>query len=262
MTIRNLYGKINDNRLNVGLFILPEQIRVQNIRRKYMKKFIIMVIAVAVIATLAMTGVSAEGRYVWNHSGEYANDPFNDSTRVGHDSPLEATIRFKTDVSFSKILFPMVWCTAHANVTVEVLKGEEVVASAEFEAFNESANSGDVANVELDFGKKLAAGEYTLRLSVPEGFYAFFAYGEGQLSEDYIEYERGHAMFGLYTEDAGEGFVTFATEVGGGDPDPSGGDDQPAVTPPPTGDAAVIATAVLAVAAAGAAVVLIRKKVR
>ena len=228
-----------------------------------MKKIIIMVLAVAVIATLAMTGVSAEGRYVWNHSGEYANDPFNDSTRVGHDSPLEATIRFKTDVSFSKILFPMVWCSPHANVTVEVLKGEEVVASAEFEAFNESANSGDVANVELDFGKKLAAGEYTLRLSVPEGFYAFFAYGEGQLSEDYIEYERGHAMFGLYTEDAGEGFVTFATEVGGGESNPpSGGDDQPGVTPPPTGDAAVIATAVLAVAAAGAAVVLIRKKVR
>ncbi len=230
-----------------------------------MKKFIIMVIAVAMIAALAMTSASAaEGRYVWNHTGD-ANlvDPFNDTTRVGHDSPLETTIRFKTDVSFSKILFPMVWCAPHSNVTVEVLKGEEVVASAEFEAFNESANSGDVANVELDFGKKLAAGEYTLRLSVPEGFYAFFAYGDGQLSEDYIEYEHGHAMFGLYTEDAGEGFVTFATEVGGGESNPpSGGDDQPAVTPPPTGDAAVIATAVLAVAAAGAAVVLIRKKVR
>lgn len=229
-----------------------------------MKKFIIMVIAVAMIAALAMTSVSAEGRYVWNHTGDpNTADPFNDTTRVGYDSPLEATIRFKTDVSFSKILFPMVWCAPHSNVTVEVLKGEEVVASAEFEAFNESANSGDVANVELDFGKKLAAGEYTLRLSVPEGFYAFFAYGDGQLSEDYIEYERGHAMFGLYTEDAGEGFVTFATEVGGGESNPpSGGDDQPSVTPPPTGDAAVIATAVLAAAAAGAAVVLIRKKVR
>ena len=227
-----------------------------------MKKIIIMVLAVAVIATLAMTGASAEGRYVWNHTGD-ANtaDPFNDTTRVGHDSPLDATIRFKTDVSFSKILFPMVWCAPHSNVTVEVLKGEEVVASAEFEAFNESTNTGDVANVELDFGKKLAAGEYTLRLSVEEGFYAFFAYGAGQLSEDYIEYERGHAMFGLYTEDAGEGFVTFATEVGGGDPAPSGGDDQPAVTPPPTSDAAVAAAAALAVVAAGAAIVLIKKKV-
>ena len=221
-----------------------------------MKKVLIMVLAVALIAVLAMPGVSAaEGRYVWNHTGD-ANtaDPFNDTTRVGHDSPLDATIRFKTDVSFSKIFFPMVWCMAHSNVTVEVLKGEEVVASAEFEAFNETNGSGDVGNIKLDFGKKLAAGEYTLRLSVEEGFYAFFAYGDGQLSEDYIEYERGHAMFGLYTEDEGNGFVTFATEVSGGDT--TGGD----VTPPPTADAAVIAIA--AVACIALAGVVVAKKVR
>lgn len=229
-----------------------------------MKKIIIMVLAVAVIATLAMTGVSAEGRYVWNHTGDVnLADPFNDTTRVGHDSPLETTIRFKSDVSFSKILFPQIWATAHANVTIEMISGETVVASSEFEMFNESNGSGDLPNIEVDFGKALSAGEYTMRISVPEGFYAFFAYGADPLSDEYLEYENGHAMFGLYTEDAGEGFVTFATEVGGGESNPpSGGDDQPAVTPPPTGDAAVIATAVLAVAAAGAAVVLIRKKVR
>ena len=220
-----------------------------------------MVLAVALIAVLAMPGVSAaEGRYVWNHTGD-ANtaNPFDDTTRVGFDSPLDATIRFKTDVSYSKIFFPMVWAFAHAEIKFEIFKGDTAVYTGTYTFFNESANSGDVANVELDFGKKLAPGEYTLKITAPDADnYAFFCYGEDQLSEDYIEFERGHAYFGLYTEDEGNGFVTFATEVdenAGGD-DTTGGD----VTPPPTADAAVIAIA--AVACIALAGVVVAKKVR
>ena len=196
---------------------------------------------------------AAEPRYVWNHTGEVNGaDPFNDTTRVGHDSAQTATIRFKTDVKFSKILFPMIWATPHANVTVELLSNGTSVYSGTTELFNESAGSGDVANVEFDIGKKLPAGEYTMVLSAPEGFYAFFAYGADPLSADYIEFERGHVMFGLYTEDSGNGFVTFATEVNNND------DEQQ--TNPGTSDAAVIAIAAVAcIALAGA---VIAKKVR
>ena len=226
-----------------------------NKRRKYMKKIIIMMLAVAMIAIIAVTSVSAaDGHYVWNHPGEgsYADDPFNDSTRVGHDSPLETTIRIKSDVSFSKILFPKIWATAHAVVKIEMISGETVVATKEFEMYNEQTGSGDVPDIEVDFGKALSAGEYTMAISVPEGFYAFFAYAADPLSDEYIEYENGHAVFGLYTTDNGEGFVTFATEV----------NETEEVDPPPTGDAAIVATAVLAVAAIGASVVLVKKKVR
>ncbi len=184
-----------------------------------MKKIIIMMLAVAMIAIVAVTSVSAaEGHYVWNHPGDgsYTDDPFNESTRVGHDSPLETTIRFKTDVSFSKIMFPKIWATAHAVVKIEMYSGETVVATKEFEMYNEEVGSGDVPNVEVDFGKALSAGEYTMVISVPEGFYAFFAYAADPLSDEYIEYGNGHALFGLYTTDEGQGFVTFATEVGGG----------------------------------------------
>ena len=216
-----------------------------------MKKIITLIVAVAMIAAVAAIGANAaDGRYVWNHAGEVNGaDPFTDTTRVGHDSPLEATIRFKTDVSFSKILFPMIWAAPHAVVTIEMISGDKTVASGSFEMFNEQNGSGDVANVEVDFGKKLSAGEYTLKISVPEGFYAFFAYGADQLSEEYIEFERGHAMFGLYTTDNGNGFVTFATEVN------PGNDDNPG-----TADAAVIAIA--AVACLALAGVVVAKKVR
>ena len=196
---------------------------------------------------------AAEPRYVWNHAGEgYVDDPFHDSTRVGHDSPQTATIRFKTDVKFSKILFPKIWATPHANVTVELLSNGTSVYSGTTELFNESVGSGDVPNVEFDIGKALPAGEYTMVLSTPDDFYAFFAYGTDPLSEEYIEFERGHALFGLYTEDSGNGFVTFATEVNNND-----GEQQ---TNPGTADASVIAIA--AVACVALAGVVVAKKVR
>ncbi|MBP5207824.1 MAG: hypothetical protein J6330_05155, partial [Clostridia bacterium] len=196
---------------------------------------------------------AAEPRYVWNHAGEgYVDDPFHDSTRVGHDSPQTATIRFKTDVKFSKILFPKIWATPHANVTVELLSNGTSVYSGTTELFNESVGSGDVPDVEFDIGKALPAGEYTMVLSTPDDFYAFFAYGTDPLSEEYIEFERGHVLFGLYTEDSGNGFVTFATEVNNND-----GEQQ---TNPGTADASVIAIA--AVACIALAGVVVAKKVR
>ena len=181
---------------------------------------------------------------------------------IGYQSPLDATVRFKVDVSFSKILFPMVWAAPHAVITFEMLnKDGNAVYTGTYEFYNEAAGSGDVPNVELDFGKTLSAGEYTLRVSTSdEGQYAFFAYGDGQLSDDYIEYERGHMMFGLYTTDSGNGFVTFATEVAGGD-EPT---DTPAETPtdsnPQTGDASIVAAIAAAVVALGATVVILKKK--
>jgi len=184
-----------------------------------MKKLISLAIVIAMVAALAMVGVHAvDGHYVWNHTGDpNTADPFGETTMIGYQSPLDATIKFKTDVSFSKIFFPSVWAAPHAVITFEMLKGEEVVATTTFEFYNESVGSGDVTDVEIDLGKTLSAGEYTLRLSTSDaGQYAFFCYGEGQLSDEYIEYERGHAYFGLYTTDSGEGFVTFATEVSGG----------------------------------------------
>ncbi len=223
-----------------------------------MKKLITLVLAIALIATLSITYVSAEeGHYVWNHTGD-ANtaDPFTETTMIGYQSPLDATVRFKVDVSFSKILFPMVWAAPHAVITFELIKADKVVYTGEYEFYNEAAGSGDVANVELDFGKKLPAGEYTLRVSTGDvGLYAFFCFGDGQLSEDYIEYERGHMMFGLYTEDAGRGFVTFATEVAGGD---VGGDEQPAENPG-SGDAAIVAIVAVAALSLGG-VVLLKKR--
>lgn len=217
-----------------------------------MKKFISIVIAIAMIAVLAVTCVSAEeGHYVWNHTGE-ANgaDPFHETTMIGYESPLDATVRFKVDVSFSKILFPAVWAAPHAVITFDMIKDGKTLYTGTYEFYNEANGSGDVTNVELDFGKKLPAGEYTLKVSTSDvGLYAFFCYGDGQLSEEYIEYERGHMMFGLYTEDAGQGFVTFATEVAGGDEEPV-----------PTGDAAIAVAAAVAVIALGATVVLGKKK--
>ena len=227
-----------------------------------MKKLITIVVAIAMIATLAVTYVSAEeGHYVWNHTGDVnPADPFTETTMVGHESPLDATVRFKTDVSFSKILFPMVWAAAHSVITFEMIKDGASVYTGTHEFYNEANGSGDVPNVELDFGKTLPAGEYTLKISTSEaGQYAFFAYGDGQLSEDYIEYERGHMMFGLYTTDSGEGFVTFATEVGGGEGQPA---ETPAENIPqtPTGDASIVAAVAAAVVALGATVVLLKKK--
>lgn len=216
-----------------------------------MKKFISIVIAIVMIAALAVTCVSAEGRYVWNHTGD-ANtaDPFSDTTRIGHQDALDATVRFKVDVSFSKILFPMVWAARYSVITFELIKDGKTVYTGTYQFDNEAANSGDVPNVELEFGKKLSAGEYMLRVSTTEAAqYAFFAYGADPLSEEYIEFERGHMMFGLYTEDAGQGFVTFATEVAGGED----------VEPSPTGDAAIVAIAAVAVVSLGA-VVLLKKR--
>ena len=221
-----------------------------------MKKIITLIIAIAMIATLAVTCVSAEeGHYVWNHTGE-ANgaDPFTETTMIGYQSPLEATVRFKVDVRFSKILFPMVWAARYSVITFELIKDGSTLYTGTFEFNNEAAASGDVPNVELDFGKKLPAGEYTLKVSTPDAdHYAFFAYGEGPLSEEYIEFERGHMMFGLYTEDAGQGFVTFATEV-------AGGDEQPAENPG-SGDAAIVAIAAVAAVSLGAVVLLKKKEV-
>ena len=217
-----------------------------------MKKIITLIVAVAMIAAVAAIGANAaDGRYVWNHAGEVkGDDPFSETTMIGYNSPLTAEIRFKTDVSFSKILFPMIWSTPHCVFTIKMYKGDTLVYEGNSpELFNEAANSGDVPNVEIDFGKKLSAGEYTMELSVPEGFYAFFAFGADPLSEEYIEFERGHAMFGLYTTDNGNGFVTFATEVN------PGNDDNPG-----TADAAVIAIA--AVACIALAGVVVAKKVR
>ena len=159
------------------------------------------------------------GQYVFNHNGD-ANlaDPFNDTTRVGYDSPLTATVKFKTDVSFSKIMFPMVWATPHTVATIRLLSGEEEVFTGTApEFFNAANGSGDMANVIVDFGDAIPAGQYTLEISVPEGFYAFFAYGADPLSEDYIEFERGHMIFGLYTEDEGEGFVELDAAVDPGE---------------------------------------------
>lgn len=196
-----------------------------------MKKIITMIVVIAMIATLAMTCVNAaDGHYVWNHTGEYVEDAFSDTTRVGHDSPQTTTIKFNTDVSFSKILFPKVWSTPHCVFTLKLYKGNTVVfEGTSAELYNEPTKSGDVNDVEIDFGKKIAAGEYTMELSVPEGYYAFFAYGNGQLPDSYFEYERGHAMFGLYTTDNGKGFVDLGVvlaektvsvyeETQGGDP--------------------------------------------
>lgn len=214
-----------------------------------MKKIITMIVVIAMIASLAMTGVSAAGgHYVWNHSGDVNyDDPWGETTMIGFQSPLTTTIRFKTDVNFSKIMFPMVWNQPQTVITLKLYQGETLAATAQVgPIFNEAAKSGDVRDVEFDLGKKVLAGEYTMELSVEEGFYSFFAYAAEPLSEEYIEYEMGHAMFGLYTTDNGAGFVAFATEV----------------TPPPTGDAAIVATAVLAIAAMGVTVVLVKKKVR
>jgi hypothetical protein len=219
-----------------------------------MKKIIAMAIAVVMIAALAATGVSAEGRYVWNHTGAVNGaDPFSDTTRVGHQDALDATVRFKVDVSFSKILFPQVWAFAHSVITFELINGGKTVYTGTYEFYNAENGSGDLPNVELDFGKKLPAGEYTLRISTDEAAnYAFFAFGEGPLSEEYIEFERGHMMFGLYTEDNGQGFVTFATEVGGGDVEEPGEN-------PGSGDAAIVAIAAVAAVSLGA-VVLLKKR--
>ena len=125
-----------------------------------MKKIFAMLIAVAVLLSLAVIGVSAdEGRYVYNHTGDpNLADPFNSSMRIGHDSPTTVTVQFQTDVSFSKVFFPKIWCKAHSEVTIEILSGEEVVASKTFEAYNEANGSGDIDNVEVDFGKTVPAG--------------------------------------------------------------------------------------------------------
>ncbi len=69
----------------------------------------------------------------------------------------------------------------------------------------------------MDLGKTVPAGAYTLRASVPEGCYAFFCYGADPLSTDYIIFERGDSYFGIYTTDAGEGFVPLGSEIPGGE---------------------------------------------
>ena len=89
-----------------------------------MKKIIALIIAAAMLIALATIGASADdGHYVWNHTGSYAEDPWSDSFRIGNEDPTTGTIRFKTDVSFSKVMFPKIWATPHCVVTLEVLSG-------------------------------------------------------------------------------------------------------------------------------------------
>ncbi len=178
-----------------------------------MKKLLAILMTLALVCTLVSINAFAdEGHYVWNHTGDYVEDPFNTTFRIGHDSPLTGTVKFKTDVSFSKVLFPKIWATPHAQVTFEILSGESVVYTGSFELFNEENGSGDVPNVEVDLGKTLSAGVYTFRFTVPEGQYAFFAYGNGQLPEGFIVNERGHMMIGLWTTDNGQGFVDLGVK--------------------------------------------------
>ena len=207
-----------------------------------------------------------EGRYVWNHTGDAnTGDPWNDTMRIGHDLPMTGTVKFNTDVSFSKVNFPMIWATAHGNFTFEIISGGEVVFTETYETYNESNKSGDVADVTFDLGKTLPAGVYTFRFTVPEGNYAFFSYGEGQLSEEYIINERGHMMFGLYTADEGEGFIKLPqepeTQPGtepGTEPETQPGTEPETNTQ--TGDVTVVMFAVIAMLAMGAAVVFAKKK--
>ncbi len=178
-----------------------------------MKKIIALIIAAAMLIALATIGVSAdEGRYVWSDTGAYAEDPWNHTFRIGNDDPLTGSIRFKTDVSFSKIQFAKIWSKAEAPISIELVSGGSAVFSDSFALLAENG-SGDVANVVVDLGKTLPAGEYTLNLSVDAGAYAFFAYGNQPLPDDFIEYERGRTMFGLYTTDSGNGFVSLGLVI-------------------------------------------------
>ncbi|MBO4326150.1 MAG: hypothetical protein J5950_02625, partial [Clostridia bacterium] len=179
-----------------------------------MKKIIAMIITVAMLFALVTIGASADdGHYVWNHTGDFPDDPWNQTFRIGHDCPQTGTIRFKTDVSFSKVLFAKIWASAHAVVTLEVISDGNTVSTVNFELYNEENGSGDVPSVEVDLGKTLPAGEYTFKFSVPDGNYAFFAYGNDPLPDDYIDNERGHAMFGLWTTDSGSGFVSLGLVI-------------------------------------------------
>ncbi|MBP1586874.1 MAG: hypothetical protein ILO53_00535 [Clostridia bacterium] len=174
-----------------------------------MKKVIALMITVAMVFTLAAVSAFADdGHYVWNHTGAADLDsPFGETFRIGNDCPNTGSVGFKTDVSFSKVIFPKIWATIHAVVTMEVFSGDNSVFTGSFELYNAALNSGDVADVEVDFGKTLPAGAYKFVFSVPDGLYAFFAYGAGQLPDGYITNERGHIMFGLWTTDSGNGFV-------------------------------------------------------
>ena len=101
-----------------------------------MKKIIALAVAVAMIFALATISAFADdGHYVWNHTGSYAEDPWSDSFRIGHDCPTTGTIRFKTDVSFSKVIFAKIWATPHCVVTLEVLSGGNSVFTGSFELF-------------------------------------------------------------------------------------------------------------------------------
>ena len=229
-----------------------------------MKKILAIAVAAMMIIALCLpvAAESGDGRFVWNHTGAAAlTDPWNDTLRVGHDMPLTGFVRFNTDVSFSKVNFPTIWATAHGNFTLEIVSGEEVVFSGTYETFNEVTGSGDMVDVTVDLGKTLPAGLYTFRFSVPEGNYAFFSYGEGPLSEEYIENERGHIMFGLYTTDEGEGFIKL-DQVPETQPETQPA-TQPATVPetiPQTGDVSVAMIAVIAVLVLGAAVVFMKKR--
>ena len=180
-----------------------------------MKKAVVLLLVLTMVFSMSAALSNADsGHYVWNHTGSYVDDPFNNSFRVGSDKPLTGNVDFRTDVSFSKIFFPKIWATAHGQVTIEIISSGTSVFTSTFTMYNPLYDSGDVPNVEVDIGRTLPAGRYTFAVSVPEGCYAFFAYGEGPLSDDYVEYGNGCMMFGLWTTDSGEGFI----ELGGSGP--------------------------------------------
>ena len=178
-----------------------------------MKKIIALVITVAMLFTLAAVSAFAEeGRYVWNHTGSFVDNPFEGTFRVGSDFPTTGTVAFETDVSFSKVFFPKIWATKNGELTFRLIsRGGDELFKNSFVMYNEVFNSGDVSDVEVDLGKTVPAGKYTFEFSVPDGQYAFFARGEGPLPSTYIEPDRdGQIMFGLWTTDSGAGFVEIS----------------------------------------------------
>ena len=180
-----------------------------------MKKTVVVFLVLSLFVSMFTINThSAAGRYVWNHTGSYVDDPFNYTFRIGSDCPQTGSVEFMTDVGFSKVFFPKIWATAHAQVTFEIVSGGVSVYEGSFQLYNAQYNSGDVPNVEIDLGTTLPAGRYVFNFSVPDGYYAFFAYGTGELPDGYIINERGHIMFGLWTTDEGKGFIEIDMDPG------------------------------------------------
>ncbi|MBR5060193.1 MAG: hypothetical protein IKX06_05405 [Clostridia bacterium] len=180
-----------------------------------MKKVLaLMIAAVMVFALLSVSAFADDGHYVWNHSGEFVNDPWTETFCLGNGKPTTGHITFETDVSFSKVVFPMVWAEKGCTVTLKIFprKSTEAVFSGDQIMVSPSGSSGDVPNLEFDIGKALPAGKYTFEFTLSGGSYALFASGKGPLPESYIVNENGHAMFGLWTTDSGTGFVEISDE--------------------------------------------------